>query len=639
SSTTETEDARFGTTTGDGGSASITLGHIVRADATSLADQGLGPDTSLLNRGGDLYVTQTVDSPVTIAAKVAGGTVAGDLNISNLGASAGSVVIGSNSSVLANSGLVDDGDTIFVDQFISGALQVSGVQDLIFDAGSGKGAHKLILGHVASQSAQSGRVDSTTADDFGGAVQASQAIVDADISLTAAGAMSIAPSSLGATTTKIGHSATQTAKTAGDTAEPVPAELAIYGSQSVNSAITLAADTFEVNAIAGAHQVTIGSDVAQTLEADGSQTVVQGRSILTGNIALTASAKTMASTRDNPGPVAPVDPIALDPKYAFYLGVQKGSNLVIGHSSANAVNGTRNITDGTAMGVQSIDGAVSLKSGGDIMTEAQLGSSVQVGHTIVQTADLLRHPLVVLPGVMAPTRTRLEQTITNKSAITIEAADDLTLQSLAGSDILVGHSSPDTNASQVTDDNVVITPQSIKGQITLTAGYKDGVAGIARADGETETGGDLSILAAGGNLRVGHVHADALGAAKNATQTVDADILVKALADLAVVGNGGVAAIGHAHYDLDDVTSDAGNTTPDAEARNRIAGLTTIGAVQYATSLGGDGRVPGAFVFENAQINSGYAEAGGQLRFFSAARENLRIGEGTSFNDAGTGDT
>ncbi len=302
--------------------------------------------------------------------------------------------------------------------------------------------------------------------------------------------------------------------------------------------------------------------------------------------------------------------------------VQVGSNSV---STLNVDKASAAVST-SVNSAQTTNGALHIVSKGATSVVSGAGSTTQIGHTIDENGNLLSAKAVAAGS---------KQTQTVNAPITFDVATNLTVNGGAGT-LLVGHSSPADNAALAgvstqtlsgdTTINVNVpvnatttglnaaTVANIATGAAVPATLMQGVT-VSKADGTANApdGGDTYI--AGAKTRIGTTYTTN---AANKVQTASNNIWLSTGADLLVDS----AAIGPGNYATD-------------ATRSRIVGDTTIGAAQNTPLYNADGKIAGAMTFNNAKVNSGFSNTGGQLRFFIPSRENLVTTGANTFNDSG----
>ncbi len=305
----------------------------------------------------------------------------------------------------------------------------------------------------------------------------------------------------------------------------------------------------------------------------------------------------------------------------------------VGSSSVSSLNGG---DQSAVVSTQTTNGAIHVvaKNSANVAATAATGSA-QIGDTINETGNLLSTPRGTTPAGSDSTAVQ-----TVDSAITLDVANNLAVNGVGST--VIGHTSPTTivgaplPVTGLTNVGLAgVSTETLKGDVTVNvnvpalstvnvaniatgaavpANLMQGVT-AAKANGSaTAGGGDTNIT--GANARIGSVYTTN---AANTVQTTNNNVWVATGADLNVSN----AAIGPGNYYTD--------TT-----RSRIVGDTTIGAAQNTPAFNQDGKIAGAMTFDNATINSGFSNTGGQLRFFTPSRENVVTTGVNVFNDSVT---
>ncbi len=310
-------------------------------------------------------------------------------------------------------------------------------------------------------------------------------------------------------------------------------------------------------------------------------------------------------------------------------------SLQLGHKSQS----TLILAQGQFLSEQTI-GNVSDKSSSIVKLQATQdiiidGSNSQIGHFISEAG------VAVGSNVSFGTTSSLTQTVSSNIAIGDKSSqgnggvgDEGAGNNFYLFDGTIGHVSPDTNGSQL-DGSHVVTTQSLDGDITIEAGTD---AADDTPNGQTlttlnnaisdETGLGDDIFISGG--KVGHQRASATPN-DNETQIASGDIWLRSGGDLHAINN---AIIGHGSYDFNSLAITSNNSSASATNRDRIRGNTTITAGQNKAFIGATFE-PNILMLDTVNVNSGYSDVGGQLRFFLSERQGLTTKD-VKFNDSAT---
>lgn len=633
-----TTGAADGLLMADGGPAASNLRIGIEASAihwsgsdSMIAGLG-GPDN---NRGGTIAATQSVASGFNLNLDLNASGNRADLIIRAVGLSEKKVRIGALVTQTATSGdPVDDGSNVSASQTVSGDVVTSGLEDIVVE-NNGPDASTIRIGHTAAQVADSGETSGLTTQ-HGGITTAVQD-VSGSISLASSRSFTQQTSAEVAGLNHIGHDGAQTARSANQRTALTPADYPIVAgapsakfnvasTQSVRADLTVTTGEILIQSLNGlAEGVRLGNKAAITLDthADGR---VKSVSTLGGNLGLT----TIAALAQQDATVSSA--VAGDIRI---LVPAKGGEAQVGHSSTSKVSHDPAAFQPTGVfsTQQNIVDAINVTSLRNVEVRNGEAGVARLGHTIVEAGALSTTDAV-------KTSTLDPSTVAQKidSAIAVTAGNSLGMVTVDGGIAQIGHFSPASNQWQVTGDRVV-TPQIIDGFVTVKVGLNANptIVGQAPAAGALGTNNALLDGTAGGEVRIGHKFAPVSGAAANEVQTAAGDVWVEVGAHLHVK----TANIGHGPYDFaasavskDTAVRGAGTV------RNRIAGLTTIGAGQNTPSPQDATTEPDILLFSGANVNSGYGENGGELRFFIPSRQNLTIVEAgpevavTQFNDS-----
>jgi hypothetical protein len=617
----------------DGGKGASRLHIGITADVTNasgsdemIAGKG-GPDN---NRGGAITTAQTVTSAFNINLDLNGTGNRADLIIRSVGEGAKSVEIGARVTQTSRSGHpVDDGSNVTATQTVAGDFLTSGLEDLVVE-NNGLGSATVHLGHAVVQTADSGETAGETPQD-GGITTATQNVSGA-ITLQSSRSFTQQTDATATGLNHIGHSSVQTARSAdrrlGLTPEDYPLVAApgfnVVARQTVQANLSVSSGEILVQSLNGLPEgVRLGNTASVVVDTHGGGRVSSNQT-LGGNISLT----TVAALPQQSSIVT--TPVNGDIRV---LTPSKAGAAQVGHSSTSKVSHNPAAYQPTGVFVtsQNIVDAITVASLRNIEVREGDGGVARIGHTIVETGALSKTDAVKTSSADPST---VAQSIDSDIAVT--AGNSLGMVTDSGT-AQIGHYSPPSNEWQVTGGRVV-TPQKIGGDITVKVGLNatPTVVGQAPAPGALGTNNALLDGTAGGEVRIGHKFAPVEGAALNEVQTASGDIWVEVGAHL----HAKTANIGHGPYDFAAASVSKNNAVMGAGAtRNRIAGLTTIGAGQNTPSPEDATTEKDLMLFAGANINSGYGENGGELRFFMPSRRNLTIVAGdkipvTQFNDS-----
>ncbi|MDB5570528.1 MAG: filamentous hemagglutinin N-terminal protein, partial [Hyphomicrobiales bacterium] len=589
-----------------------------------------GPDN---NRGGAISATQTVNSSFNLDLDLNNSGNRADVVIRAEGLGANSVRIGALVVQSARSGdPVDDGSNVTVNQSVGGSIATSGLEDLVVE-NIGPGATSVLLGHRVSQTADSGETAGLTSQ-HGGIAQAAQTVSGA-IDIAASRSFTQQTDAVSAGRNHIGHEAAQTARSADQRVAGAAADYPVVpgagtnanynvvSTQNVSADLSVTSGEILIQSLNGvADGVRLGNVATIAVDTHG-EGRVRSTSTLGGDLALVtvaplAQQKTLLATPVN-GDIRILTP-------------DKAGAAQVGHSSTSVVSHDPAAFQPTGVFVtsQSIGDAIAVTSLRNVEVRDGKAGTARIGHTILEASALSATNAV---KTSAGDPSTVAQSIDSDIAVT--AGNSLGMATVGGV-AQIGHYSPASNEWQVTGGRVV-TPQTIGGDVTVKAGLNSTAAVVGEAPAVGALGVNNALLdgTAGGEVRIGHTFAPVTGAAANEVQTAAGDVWVEVGAHLHVK----TANIGHGPYDFASSAVSKDTAIMGAgSVRNRIVGLTTIGAAQNTKSPQDATTEADVMLFEAANVNSGYGEAGGELRFFIPSRRNLTIVDApaaaSQFNDS-----
>ena len=306
----------------------------------------------------------------------------------------------------------------------------------------------------------------------------------------------------------------------------------------------------------------------------------------------------------------------------------KAGSAQVGHASTSTVSHDPATYQPTGVFVtkQDIVSSIAVSALRNVELTEGGGGVTRIGHVITEMGALSTTDAVKTSAADPST---VEQSVTGDISVT--AGNGLAVATTSGT-AQIGHYSPTSNEWQVTGGRVV-TPQSLAGDITVKVGLNSTatVTGEAPSLGALGTNNALLDGSSGGTVRIGHQFAPADGDAANQVQTASGDIWLEVGAHLHVLS----ATVGHGPYDYTSTAISTMNAVMgEGSVRNRIAGLTTIGALQNSPAPEDASTEADALFLYAAAVNSGYGDNGGQLRFFIPSRQNLSIVIASLFNDS-----
>ena len=653
--------------------ATMRLGHTGSLENESYSDDRTTSvsNSDSYNRGGDINSTQTATGDVTINLDRDGDNSVSDMSVISSGTATASVLIGHGMVQSAHSGIAegndDDGQMVTVTQIVTGDVNFTHVEDLVL-ATDGSGTKFVNIGHEAQNTGISGDIGpSVYGDDYGERVDADQ-IVSGAINLTTTRSVAFNNDVVNYGVLQVGHSATQTAKSADDGGDNDTEEGYRDGDDTL-----LVADVDAYQSVTGVLSITTGEIIATSANQGSVQFGHEAHHIIdtdkdTGStpghinavsnigdmdgaadITLVADATNIAANSDAAVSQTAVGTFTISHTTAAGT-IQFGhdGDTTTGHTETSRIN------NGSVKSEQIILSDLSVTVDEDLIMKIDAnGGTGRIGHVIDElniamgTNQAEGHENTYLDALGTTQTSDATQLV--RGSVTVSTGDSLSMQTLTG-ELRIGHASSDDNVAQIG-----VSDQRLEGDITVTVGTDgDGIAdGLAAGDGAAADNDDALLDAvAGGTIGIGH---DMTDTANNEVQIASGNIWVEVGADLHVLS----AQIGHADYDFADLTVDDGNSYDLAAAtalltpaqttdlasgtaigavHNRIQGHTTIGASQNS-STENSVTTADVMLLQDADINSGYggqedADVDGELRFFMPAQENLTIAGTVRLNDS-----
>jgi len=641
-------------------------------------DQGLTGNDD----GGIVTLTQNVSGDIEL-------NTIEDLEINAFGTGDQDIRIGHDANQLGSSGQVNTpaqllhfGERVTGSQTITGDVNINTTST--FTADLGADANELHIGHEGTQDLASAD-DSANPTDFEDNVLNANGVPSATGDGIADGVLGGNGPSAGAVNDNF------------DQPDVLATQTIEAGISIVTGEITL--NSANANRLHVGHEAFINNTVDGDLtdNIDGTNPTVTGTSVANGSTGHVVSssiingggsdilfqATGVATAADSVvNPTARTNNAALSygANGDIQLTATAAGEIQVGHRSTSTQSDGPLVDEGQYNTLQAIgsptlnaDGTevantaasvIEFQAAQDIILSSETGET-QVGHYITESADLAAQPVNVdgndATG-LAEGDSELRQIVgsdiifgdnSNQGSGGVGAngaGNNVIIETTTGRTI-IGHQSPETNASQ-NESFRSVTVQLLDGDITVEAGTDVGVdapdgavlaSAAAALANETGLGDDLLILSGGGVSRIGHNIAGGFGGGANVTQRSAGDISVRTGGDLHVLGG----QIGHENYDIDSTAVQGTTATPEftngpGALRDRIRGNTTIGAGQNSSVE--DSTLQSDILLIDGStvpviINSGYggqgdADVDGELRFFLPAQEGLTIVPGVVFNDS-----
>ncbi len=647
------------------------LGHEVDTENTSDSEA----DSDDANRGGAIIARQDTGGDVAINLDLDNDNNPNDLTIEAVGSNSrtrlGHEV---NNDAGATSNFIsghsdDDGAEVTVSQTTSGNIRITEVEDLLITSDDGQ---DVFVGHDAVLFAQSGQTGQTD-DEFGQLVDTDQTItgtIGFGSTMQPLRTFNLVEAAIG--DAHVGHEGRLTARSADDRATP-PAgdgtsQRDVDADQLIQAEINVwAGEIWIRNAADGVAQ--LGHEAFITVDTDGTHAQAHSRSFINpadtttdlDDITLVTTLTGLPGNDDTSltagtgldATVLADGDIEIRNGGVGLAEVGHRSISTVSHAigtppssifdTLHAIGGQR---DGAATDliVLNADGTVANTASSTITIDAARDLEIvnggsgdsQIGHYISEERGNLHGTNMVRP-------TSLVRQVVGSDIVIGDGTPDSTtgvgnnlVVSTSSGAAQIGHRSPSSNDWQGTTGGALVTPQILDGDIIIEVGVDAGSPSLARtaaAPGDTAAGGDDDALITGDDAKIGHNHTDVGEASDNEVQVSGGDIWLRVRGDLEVKD----ADIGHEHYNHGSTAIDTNNAIEGAgTVRNRIRGLTTIGAGQSVPTEDSQ-TLADVMKFDNANINSGYSDVGGQLRFYIPAQENLTTTAGTSFNDSDVG--
>ena len=638
--------AADGTLMADGAAGASHLRIGVEATATDNSDSdptigGTGGADN--NRGGTIAATQAVTSGFDLNLDLNGTGHKADAIVVAVGLADKSVRIGALVSQTARSGNpVDDGSDVTVSQTVAGNTTTTGLEDLVVE-NDGPGATSVIIGHNATQVADSGETNGLSAR-HGGMTTATES-VSGSISLTSSRSFTQQTDATSTGQNVIGDTGTQTARSAnqrtGLTSADYPlvpgaagspkSNFNVVSNQSVVADLAVTSGEILIQSLNGLNGGTIGgvhlgntANIIVDTDTDGR---ASSTSVVGGNLGLTTIAAAANTDATVVAPAVNGDIRVIVPSLTGAVAVGEVSTSTVSHDPAGGQpTGTFVTAQNIGSTANSAAQAINVTALRNVEVTNGAGGDARIGDYIAETSPLKTTAAVKTSSGDPST---VAQTVSQD--VNVTAGNSLVMATTGGS-AQIGHFSPGGNQWQVTAGRVV-TPQVLGGNITVNVGLHPGaiVSGEAPAVGALGTNNALLDGTAGGTVRIGHQFAPSTGAAANVTETASGDILLDVGAHLAVK----TANVGNGPYDFASIATSTTNAINGAgSVRNRIAGRTAIGAGQNKTDAQDATTEKDIMVLNAANLNSGYADNGGQLRFFMPSRQNLTTVLPVQMNDS-----
>lgn len=627
---------------GGSGNAHLRIGIEATAAHASDSDETIGgKGGGDADRGGRIVAAQGVTSGFVLNLDLNGTGHVADVDVKAVGLGQKDVRIGALVSQTARSGNpVDDGSDVTVTQTVAGDTLTSAIEDLKIE-NVGAGAAQVVVGHQATQVADSGETAGLTGQQ-GGITTATQT-VSGRIVLSTTRSYTQETDATATGLNRVGHSGAQIARSAdqrtGASTNDWPivpgagtqSNFNVVSNQTIGGDLTITSGEITIKSLDGVNSIAqngvqLGNVARITVDTD-TDGRVSSKSTVGGKIGLTTVAAAAERDTTITAPAVVGDITVRSDTAAGGVHVGHVSISQVSHDPAayqptgvfvtDQTIGTRTDTKADAITVTALHNVTVAES---VAGTARIGDYItEDGH--LHTTDAVKTSSAD-PSTVA-------QTVA--ADIDVTAGNSLVMTTNGGT-AQIGHFSPASDDWQVTGGRVV-TPQSLTGDVTV----KVGLDGSTLVAGETPTaaapGSSNALLdgSAGGTVRVGHQFAPVTGAAANQVDTAAGNVRVEVGAHLVVK----TAKIGHGPYD----TASAAVSTTDAVAglgtvRNRITGLTTIGALQNRTASQDATTEKDGMVLDGATLNSGYGDNGGQLRFFVPSRQNLTIVAPVVMNDS-----